>query len=84
MHKYLTTGAATMTTQGGLRKLVVQVNAALTGTLTCADGIGTFAVITNPTVGSRYEYWDLVGAVTVTTNATCDVCCSGDGSHGPK
>jgi len=82
---YTTSGSKTLVSQGGLRKLIVQVNAALTGTITIAhQGGTTIATITNPTVGLKFEYWDLLGAVTVNPSTTCDITCSGDGSRGPK
>lgn len=68
----------------GARKLIIQSNKALTGTITLADGAGTVAVITDPAVGSMFEYWSLTGAITVNPSATCDITVSTDGSHGPK
>jgi hypothetical protein len=56
--------------------ILVQVNAALTGTITVADGRGTQAVITNPTVGNIFRYYGLQGAVTATASTTCDVTVS--------
>lgn len=55
--------------------IFIQVNAALTGTITCQAGGVTFATITNPTVGTFYQYGGLHGAgkVTVNPNATCDI-----------
>lgn len=73
---YLTTGAKTITAANGL---LVQVNAALTGTLTLSSAVGgTFAIITNPVVGSQYRYNGLrgQGVITITSNATCDVTIS--------
>lgn len=68
---------------GPARKAVVQVNAALTGTLTVSDETATastpvVAVITNPTVGTRYEYYGFQKGVTVVPSATCDVTVSVD------
>lgn len=76
--KYITT-AATHTVAAGADGLLIQVNTALTGTITLATANGsTFAVITNPTVGSQYRYNGLrkLGAVTVTPNASCDITVS--------
>lgn len=85
MIKHFTaSGAQTVAAQGGLRKLLIQVNAALTGTITLTDGVGTQAIITNPTVGSVFQYWDLVGQVQVNPSATCDISCSGDTNRGAK
>lgn len=70
------TTAATYTISGaaGLR---ITVNAALTGTITVADTNGTQAVITNPVVGSEYNYFGFApGAVTVINSATADATIS--------
>lgn len=56
--------------------ILVQVNAALTGTITVADGGVTKAVITNPGVGNMFKYYGFSGAVTITSSATCDVTVS--------
>lgn len=72
------TAATTTTVASQANGLLVQVNAALTGTITLAVGGTTFAVITNPTVGSSYRYSGLStkGAVTAVTSATCDITVS--------
>lgn len=77
----ITTGTATNI--GLARAILIQVNAALTGTIaittagstqynTPAQTIGT---ITNPTVGQVYKYGGLhgQGAVSVTPSTTCDI-----------
>lgn len=56
--------------------ILIQVNAALTGTLTVTDGGTTKAVITNPTVGSQFRYYGFTGAVAVNPSATCDITVS--------
>lgn len=73
---YVTTG--TTTTIPTTNAILIQVNAALTGTITCAAGGNTFAVITNPTVGGKYEYSGLSGqgTITVVTSTTCDITIS--------
>ena len=67
---------------GPSRKAIIQVNAALTGTLTILDTAqgtaGTAAIITNPTVGSKYEYWGFQNGVRIIPSATCDVTVSVD------
>lgn len=68
-----TTAAATIDRVNGI---LVQVNAALTGTITVADAGATKAIITNPTVGSMFKYYGFAGAVTITSNASCDVTVS--------
>lgn len=72
---YITSGTKTITAANGL---LVQVNAALTGTLTLAAGGTTFAVITNPTVGSQFRYNGLrgQGEITVIASTTCDATIS--------
>lgn len=85
---YITTGATTQCFTGAARKVRITVNAALTGTITVIDGTaGTtanVAIITNPTVGNSYEYWDFQTGVRIVTSTTCDICVNIDGSHGPK
>lgn len=56
--------------------ILIQVNAALTGSITVADGDVTKAVITDPTVGSQFRYFGFNGAITVNPNATCDITVS--------
>lgn len=85
---YITTGATTQCYTGYARKVRIQVNAALTGTITVIDNTtGTtanVAIITNPTVGSQYEYWDFLTGVRIVTSTTCDVTVMTDSSRGPK
>lgn len=76
--KYIT-ASGSQTLVSAADGLLVQVNAALTGTLTLATTNGsTFAIITNPTVGSQFRYNGLRGQGTVTINpsASCDVTVS--------
>lgn len=86
-YSYITTATTTQAHTGKARKVVVTVNAALTGNVTVIDGTsGTtanVAVITNPTVGTSYEYWDFGTGVRIVTSATCDVTINIDLSHGP-
>jgi hypothetical protein len=69
--------------KGQIHKVKVQVNAALTGTITLADetataGTPAVAVITNPTVGSQYEVWGIQNGLSVNPSTTCDITVSGD------
>lgn len=75
--KYITSSGST-TISADANGLLVQVNTALTGTITLQAGAVTFAVITNPTVGSQYRYNGLhtQGAITVNPSATCDITIS--------
>lgn len=77
---YITT-AATYNI-GKQSAIFIQVNAALTGTITVAalgdtqygTAAQTIAVITNPTVGSSFRYGGLhtYGQITIVNNATTD------------
>lgn len=68
---YVTTG--TTTTLPLCYGLRIQVNTALTGTITVNDAGSAKAVITNPTVGQFYDYWGFTGVPTIATSTTCDV-----------
>lgn len=85
---YIVAAATTQVFTGISRKVLITVNAALTGTITVIDGTsgttGNVAIITNPTVGSSYEYWDFKDGVRIVTSATCDITVNADGSYGPK
>lgn len=61
-----------------VRRLLIQVNAALTGTITVIAGGVTIATITNPTVGSFFQYLNPAGPITVNPSATCDISVSVD------
>ncbi len=80
MKSYITT-ATTTQVGGACEEVLVQVNAALTGTITVIDGTtGTtanVAVITNPAVGSQFRYRDFQNGVRIVTNASCDITVSG-------
>lgn len=71
---HVTTGATTTLPQ--TNGLLIQVNAALTGTITVNDATGAIAVITNPVVGNQYLYYGLSGVPTVVTSTTCDITLS--------
>jgi hypothetical protein len=68
--------AATTTTVASGVGILIQVNAALTGTITVQDGGVTKAIITNPTVGLPFKYYGFTGVVTIVTSATCDITVS--------
>lgn len=82
LKNYITTGTTTQVWTGRARRVLIQVNAALTGTITVIDGTsgttGNVAVITNPTVGTQYEYWGFDNGVRIVTSASCDVTVSVD------
>ena len=83
---YITTATTTQVHTGRAKKVLITVNAALTGTITVIDGTaGTtanVAIITNPTVGTSYEYWSFANGVRVVTSASCNVTVSVDTQHG--
>lgn len=82
---YITDNTATQVA-GPSKKAIVQVNAALTGSIKVIDGTsGTtanVATITNPTVGSRFEYWNFASGVRIIASGACDITVSTDGSYG--
>lgn len=87
MYAHLTAASAINVAQGHSRKILLTVNSALTGTITISDETGTtgspvVAIITNPTVGSQYEYWDIKNGVTVTPSATTDATISVSSGQG--
>ena len=75
--KYITASGST-TVAAGADGLLVQVNTALTGTITLAAGSTTFAVITNPIAGDQFRYAGLrgAGAITVNPSGTTDITVS--------
>lgn len=76
MKAYITTATTTQVC-GPMKKVLITVNAALTGTITVIDDVtgstANVAVITNPTVGSSYTYYDFQTGVRIVTSATCDI-----------
>lgn len=82
LYNYITAGATTQVFTGPVRRVLITVNTALTGTITVIDGTsGTTAnvgIITNPTVGTQYEYWGFQTGVRIVTSASCDITVSCD------
>lgn len=76
-YSYITTGTTVQVDSGYIKEAAIQVNAALTGTITITDGTSgstaNVAIITNPTVGQMYRYYALKNGLRVTTSTTCDV-----------
>lgn len=72
------TASGSATVAAAANGLLIQVNKALTGTITLAAGDTTFAIITNPTVGNQFRYNGLrnQGAITVNPSATTDITVS--------
>lgn len=54
------------------KRVHIQVNAALTGSIVVKDGAATIATITNPTVGSHYSFGQFLGICTIIPSTTCD------------
>ena len=85
---YITTATTTQVYTGACPKVRIQVNAALTGTITVIDGTaGTtanVAIITNPGVSNVFEYWDFGTGVRIVTNASCDITVLTSSTHGLK
>lgn len=85
---YIVDSTATQVVTGGARKVLITVNAALTGSIKVIDNTtGTtanVATITNPTVGSQYEYWDFTSGVRIIASGACDITVNVDGSYGGK
>lgn len=88
MKAYITTATTTQVTDSPVTKVFIQVNAALTGTITVIDGksgtTANVAIINNPTVGSTYEYWDFTSGVRIVTSANCDITVSTYGGFGSR
>jgi hypothetical protein len=88
MKAYIVDNTETQVYSGRLRKVAIQVNAALTGSIKVIDGTsGTtanVATITNPTVGSRFEYWDFQTGVRIIASGACDITVMADDSYGSK
>ncbi len=88
MYSYIVDDTETQIVSGYCRKVLVQINASLTGTIKVIDGTsGTtanVATITNPSVGSQFEYWDFKTGVRIIASGNCNITVSVDGSFGPK
>lgn len=87
-YSHITASGAVNIAKDRIRAMKITVNGALTGTITVSDEVATagtpvVAVITNPTVGTVYEYWDFKNGVTINPSATCDITCNADSSFGP-
>jgi len=86
---HITSSGAVNLEKNRIRKVLITVNAALTGTITISDETGTggtpvIGIITNPTVGTPYTYYNLKTGLTVNPSATCEITVNTDGSNGPN
>jgi hypothetical protein len=75
--KYIT-ASGSQTVASAADGILVQVNSALTGTITLGVGGTTFAVITNPVAGDQFRYNGLrnQGAITVNPSGSCNITVS--------
>lgn len=81
------TSATTTQVSGKSNGIAIQVNASLTGAITVIDNTTgstpVIATITNPTVGSYFQYRGKFNTgVRITTSATCDITIATDGGQG--
>lgn len=74
---YIVDSTATQVATGFTPKVLIQVNAALTGSIKVIDDItgstANVATITNPTVGSQFEYWGFQTGVRIIASGACDI-----------
>lgn len=88
MYVLITDNTATQVAGGAIRKVIVQVNAALTGNIKVIDNTtGTtanVATITDPACGARFEYWNFATGVRIIASTTCNITVSVDGGRGAK
>lgn len=73
MYYNVTASGAQVLQTGSIPRVLIQVNTALTGTITVTDGSTAVAVITNPVAGNTFEYWTLKNNVTVNPSGVCDI-----------
>ena len=76
-YKNIVDTTATQVETGPVRHAVIMVNAALTGNIKVIDNItGTtanVATITNPTVGNRFDYYNLATGLLIIASTTCNI-----------
>jgi hypothetical protein len=79
-YSYITDSTATQVASDRISKVVLQVNAALTGTIKVIDGTsGTtanVATITNPAVGNTFYYYNFKTGVRIIASGACDITVS--------
>lgn len=72
--------AAAVIMTGKVQKAIIQVNTATTGNIAVYDNTSAtlplVGTITNPTVGSQYEYWTLTTGLSVKSSVACDITVS--------
>lgn len=76
-YAYIVDSTAAQVETGYIKKAMIQVNSALTGSIKVIDGTSgstaNVATITNPTVGSQYIYTGLKTGLRVIASTSCDV-----------
>lgn len=79
---------ATQVSTGPASKVIVQVNAAMTGSIKVIDNTAgstaNVATITNPAVGNVFEYWDFTSGVRIIASGSCDITVSAWGGFGAR
>jgi hypothetical protein len=82
IYAYIVDTTTTQVWTGKARRVIVQVNAALTGTIKVIDNTGgttaNVATITNPGVGNIFEYLGFNTGVRIIASTTCDITVSAD------
>lgn len=73
--------------QGHIRKALITTNLGITGVITVSDETGTagtpvIGIITNPTTGLQYEYWNMKTGLTVQSTVAMDITVNTDSSTG--
>lgn len=76
-YSYIVDNTETQVDIGPIKKAIIQVNAALTGSIKVIDGISgntaNVATITDPAGGSRYEYNTLKTGFRVVASTSCNI-----------
>jgi hypothetical protein len=79
-YKMIVDNTETQVVTGRVAKAIIQVNATLAGTIKVIDGssgsTANIATITNPTVGTIYEYWGLTTGLRVVASGACNITAS--------
>lgn len=78
LHSHIIAGSAVNVYAAPVKAISIQINAALTGTITISDEVGTtgspvVGIITNPTVGLYFKYIAFRYGVCITPSTTCDI-----------
>lgn len=88
MKAYIVDATATNVSDQPSTKVLIQVNAALTGSIKVIDGVScttaNVATITNPLVGNQFEYWNFTTGVRVIASGACDITVSTYGGFGTR